>query len=152
MRLKSITIKQSRRGITLLEVLVGLGIMMAGLLAIATVIPSTLQAHNEAEILTQAAMLAQGKVAEIRRDDSATKQLKNQIRSMTTPSQPIPFIYEPRLTYSFSGVSIMYADMVTPTMTLEQIDPRARPGIPRVLIRYAPEFRPTQDVIYELLF
>lgn len=143
---------RSRRGLTLVEVLVGLAILTAGMLALATIIPSTLKSHDRAELLTVAAMLAQTKAEEIRRDDSLTQSLQNEIRNLRTPTTPIKFIQEPRLTYSFSGSSLQYALLNDPSLSNELIDPRARDGIARVIIRYAEDFSPDQEVLYELRF
>ncbi|MCE5229202.1 prepilin-type N-terminal cleavage/methylation domain-containing protein [bacterium] len=131
------------RGFTLVEVLVALAIMAAGVLVIATVFPKTLEASDAAQTLTIAAGLAQMKAEEIRRDNDQDGQMIDQIKVRTTPTDPIAFPRQPNLTYSFSGRSLIYTD---PT------DPRGAPGVPRVIIRYAAEFRKSQDVIYELRF
>ena len=136
----------ARRGFSLLEVLVGLAILTAGILAIAAVFPQTMRAHEDAELLTIAAALAQMKVEEIRRDDDLNGRLRAEIRSLPQPTASIVFINEPRLSYSFSNQSLLYANVNDPK------DPRATPGVPRVIIRYAPEFQPRQDAIYELRF
>lgn len=136
----------SRGAFSLLEVLVGLSILSAGLLAILAIFPYTLRAQREAELLTIAASLAQMKAEEIRRDDDLEKSLVNEIKNMTEPSAPITFPSESRLAYSFSGQTIQYARGYDPT------DPRTAPGVARVIIRYAAEYRPSQDVVYELRF
>lgn len=136
---------RTRRAFTLIEVLVGLTIMTAGLLAVAAVFPYTLRAQRDAELLTVAASLAQQKAEEIRRDNDRNGVLITQIRNRPSPTAPIIFPREPRLTYSFSGQSAQYFGMPA-------TDPRAMPSVPRVIIRYAPSYRPTQDVVYELRF
>jgi len=136
----------ARRAFTLLEVLVGLGILTAGLLAIIAVFPYTLRSQRDAELLSIAASLAQMKAEQVRRDSRPNGQLMRAIRSLTAPTTPITFPDERRLTYSFSGRTIMFANIGDPA------DLRAAPNIPRVLIRYSPSYRPSQDVIYELRF
>lgn len=131
---------------SLLEVLVALGILTAGLLTVLAVFPYTLQAQRDAELLTKAAALAQMKVEEIRRDDSVDGALLSEIKTMSDPSEPIVFQNEPRLAYQFCGRTLLYGSEADPA------DPRAQSGVARVIIRYAPSFRPTQDVIYELRF
>lgn len=133
-----------RRGFSLLEVLVALAVLTAGVLAIAAVFPKTLQAGNESLILTQAAALAQMKAEEIRRDNDRGGQLVDSIKNLPNPTDPVQFPREPRLTYSFSNRSLLY--------TADPSDPRAAAGVPRVIIRYAAEYRKSQDVVYELRF
>ena len=137
---------RARRGLTLLEVLVALVILTAGLLSLAAVFPRLLQAGRDAELLTSAAALAQQKAEEIRRDDSADRRLVTAIQQLTTPTAPIGFTFEPRLSYSFSGRTVMFGAVEDPE------DPRALDGVARVLIRYSASYRPSQDVIYELRF
>lgn len=132
------------RGFSLIEVLVGLGILLAGLVAIAAVFPTTLQATRDAELLTRAAALAQEKAEEIRRDNDREGRLIAEIRSRTTPTAPLVFSSEPRLEYSFCGRSLLYPESAA--------DPRSTAGIARVIVRYAPAYRPAQEVVYELRF
>src|SRR5687767_5793332 len=56
-------------GFTLIEVVVALGILLAGLIAIASIFPATLQAGRQSELLTRAVGLAEQKAEEIRRDN-----------------------------------------------------------------------------------
>jgi type II secretory pathway pseudopilin PulG len=133
-----------RRGLSLLEVLVALGILTAGLLVVLAIFPYTLQAQRDAELLTKAAALAQMKVEEIRRNDSLNGTMISAIRSLAEPSEPVAFQNEPRLAYQFCGRSVIY------TATGDGTDPRAQNGVARVIVRYASSFRPSQDVIYEL--
>ena len=130
----------------MLEVLVGLAILTAGLLAVAATFPTVLSAGRDAELLSVAAALANMKAEEIRRDDDVNGRLRIEIRALTIPTDPIEFVHEPRLSYSFSGVSLLYSNVDDPT------DPRATPGVARVIIRHARAYDPDQDVIYELRF
>lgn len=134
-----------RRGLSILEVLVALGILTAGMLSIMAIYPYTLKAQRDSELLSQAAGLAQMKAEEIRRDDTQAGAMIAAIKSMATPSDPIPFANEPRLTYSFCGETVMYRDV-------DPQDYRAASGVARVIIRYASSFRSSQDAIYELRF
>jgi prepilin-type N-terminal cleavage/methylation domain-containing protein len=131
-------------GFSLIEVLVGLAILAAGLIAIAAIFPTTLQAGRDAELITRATGLAQQKAEEIRRDNDREGRLIAEIRARTTPTDPLVFPNEPRLEYSFSGTSLLYP--------FNAADPRSTPGIARVIIRYAPSYRPHQEVLYELRF
>lgn len=133
---------------TLLEVLVSLAILMAGVLAIIYIFPRTLETRNEAAYLTTAALLAREKVEEIRRDDDTSATMVNAISSLMSPTAPITFPQEPNLTYSFSGKSVLYPDDGRPQGQL---------GVARVIIRYSKKYRPSSTnpdgtPIYELRF
>ena len=134
------------RGFTLLEVMLGLGIMTAGILAISAIFPYTLRAQRDAELLTVAAAYAQMKVEEVRRDSGSNGQLILALRALNEPTTPITFPDEPRLAYSYCGQTTLFDNTGIPN------DLRAAPNVARVLIRYAPGYRSTQDVIYELRF
>jgi prepilin-type N-terminal cleavage/methylation domain-containing protein len=136
-----------RRGYTLIEVLVALAILLAGVLAIVMFFPRTLSASAEAVLVTEAAVLAQMKAEEIRRDDDVQGSLVKAISQRTTPTDGIPFVQEPNLAYSFSGRTVLY-----PADQPNDGDPRNDDGVARVLIRYAKSYRSTEDVIYELRF
>jgi type II secretory pathway pseudopilin PulG len=141
----------ARRGATLLEVLLAVGILMAGMASLVAMFPAMLNGERDAEILTEAVALAQLKAEEIRRDDYSRHDLRLAIQDMTTSTTtPIAFPQEPRLTYSFSGKTLRYASILAsdPTTT----DTRAKSGIARVIIRCAPSYKASQDVIYELPF
>lgn len=135
-----------RRGLTLVEVMVSLAILLVGILTIVYFFPSSLEAAAVAEDRTKAAVLAQMKAEEIRRDDDQNNTLIETIRQLNTPTIAVTFPQEPTLAYQFSGRSILY----------EGETPAGDPGIARVIIRYAPEFRqsnnPDRDVLYELRF
>ena len=127
----------------MIEVLVALGILLAGILAVAAVFPYTLQAQRDAEVLSLAGALAQMKVEEIRRDDSADGKLVQAIKDLAEPTAPIVFPNEPRLSYSFSGRPLVKAADVS---TSASIAPAW------VIVRYDKNYRPSQDVVYELAF
>ena len=139
-----------RRGFSILEVLVALAILTAGMLTIMALYPTTLRAQRDAELLSEAAALAQMKAEEIRLLDSADGVLVAEIESLTTETETERLVFpnESRLTYSYCGATVMYAELAAATPG----DPRVASNVARVIIRYASEFRPTQDVIYELRF
>lgn len=127
-----------RRAVTVLETLVAMTIFLVGIVAIIHYYPSTIRQLTESAHLRQATMLAQMKAEEIRRDNDQMSNLMNEIRILSTPTDPIPFQVNPILSYSFNGESL--------------IDPSDSPGTPRVIIRYSSDYRPSQNVIYELKF
>ena len=132
------------RGFTLLEVLVSLTFLLVGIVPIVFLLPNTLRGRQEAQLEAQAAMLAQQKAEEIRRDNDLAGSLTAAIAARQTPTQPIVFPHAPDLAYAFSGRSLLYAD-----------SPRGDPGIPRVIIVKSSAIgagvRP-KDVVYELRF
>jgi type II secretory pathway pseudopilin PulG len=133
------------RAYSLLEVLVSLAILLAGILTIVNYFPLTLRANNRAALISQAALLAQLKAEEIRRDNIYGPKLLNLIRTLRQPTPPIQFPQNPILAYSFCGVSLI--DPVDdPDNTADDA------GVARIIIRYDKSYRPTQDVIYELRF
>lgn len=134
-------------GYTLLEVLVSLAVLMAGVLAILFLLPTTMRAGADAGFLTEAALLAQMKAEEIRRDDDAftSGTMVTAIAAMTDPTPPVPFPQNPRLSYSFSGQSLLHT-------TNDPADPRDDPNVARVIVRYSASYRSSQDVVYELRF
>lgn len=98
----------ARRGFNLLEVLVGLSILTAGVLAIAAAFPLIGGAQRDAELLALAAGRAQQKAEEIRRDDARDRSLVGAIETRQEPTDRIQFVDQPRLAYAFNGRSVMY--------------------------------------------
>lgn len=140
-----------RRGFTLLEVLVAVVVLLVGVIPIILLMPDMLRARNESELLTRAALLAQRKAEEIRRDDSPTVTLISSIQARTLATIPAPVVYpdEPRLSYTVCGETLLYRDMPTG-------QPVADPGVARVIVLKTPE-NPSADpltwnVLYELRF
>ncbi len=137
----------SLRGFTLLEVLIGMGILTAGVISVMWMYPSTMKANEMAELRTLGAMLAMSKVEEIRRDNDELDKLINGIKNMTAPSSLITFPMEPRLAYAFSARSELYINRDNAGMVIDDpTDPRDNPGIPRVHIYISPTFRGGQKV------
>ena len=133
------------KSFTLLEVLISLAILLGGIIAIVNFFPMTLKANRDAELLSQAALLAQMKAEEIRRDLKTNGDLLTQIKLLTQPTQAIQFAQNPNLAYCFCGKSLL--------------DPKDDPnnpaddfGVARIIIRYDKSYNPDQRVIYELRF
>lgn len=127
--------RRGLRGFSLLEVLVSIAVFLAGVVAIVFMFPRTLQAAHEAELKTKAALLAQMKAEEVRRDDDTSQTLTLAIAALRRPTDPLINPQEPDLSYSFNGRSLMYA----PTET-----PDGDPNIARVVIwRNAAGLAPT---------
>lgn len=141
------SLRRERHGYSLIEVLVSLAILLGGVIAIIFLIPNSLKASNDAAFLTEATLLAQMKAEEIRRDDDGytSGTLMKTISLRTTETTPVPFPQNPKLQYSFIGNTVIYTS-VPPG------DPRGEAGVPRVIVRYAPSYRSSEDVVYELRF
>lgn len=120
--------------------------LLIGVVAIIFFFPQSLEAARNAEHKTKAAVLAQMKAEEIRRDDDTSNTLIQAIRLRQSPTEPVTFAQEPDLAYQFSGRTILFQGEV----------PAGDPGVARVIIRYSPTFRRStntnKDVLYELRF
>ncbi len=129
-----------RRGFTFTETLVALVVLLIGVVGVMKILPVSLRGSFDATMKAAAALLAQKKVEELRRDSTLSNDYINTVAAMTTPTAPVPFPEDDRLTYSFSGRSLL--------------DPSGGGGalVPRVIVRYAADFRPGQQVLYELRF
>ncbi len=138
-------IDRSACGYSLVEVLVSMAILLAGLLAILNFFPQSFRANADAAIKAKASLYAQTKAEEIRRDWTQTDLLIGLVRNLGAPTAPIVFPEDTRLSYSFCGVSLI-DPIDTPG------DPRDDYGVARVIIRYAASYRPSEDIIYELRF
>jgi len=123
---------------SLLEVLVSMAVLLTGIVVILSFLPAVLQQNQRTADLSVAAYLAQQKAEEIRRDDTSSGQLIEEIRALSTPTAPIVFPLNPRFAYQFSGVSL-----ITPTNQV---------GVARVIVSYAPGQQSRGGVLYELRF
>lgn len=132
------TSRRARRGATIVESLVSLAIFLVGVVAILNYFPHSVRAAYDAADLSVAVMLAQMKAEEIRRDDDSMGSLVAAIQARATPTEAKPFFQDDRLTYAFSGVSL--------------VDPADAPNTARVIVRYNAEYRSSEDVLYELKF
>lgn len=139
--------RPGRSGLSLLEVLVGLSILAAGILAILSVTPTIMRANERAELRTIGAALAYQKIEEVRRDNDAGGKLINQIKNLTTPTAPVRFGADPRLSYRFSGVTLLYRNADG-----GPDDPRTTPGVARVIIMESPGFRARPQILDEYRF
>jgi len=142
-----LTSRVHRGGFTLIEVLVALAILLAGLVAIVQLFPVSLRASADAALQGEAVLLAQQKVEELRRDRDQQSDIINHIEGLATPTDPIVFPHQPRLTYSYSGVSVLYPEF-------DANDPRTFPNVARVIIRKrgTDPANPDGPVLYELRF
>jgi type II secretory pathway pseudopilin PulG len=138
-------IRHWEKGVSLIEVLVGMAILLAGIISILNMFPVSMRASNDAAMLTRAAVLAQQKTEEIRRDSDNQRTLINKIRLLTAPTTPVEFPEDTRLAYSFCGLSLL--DTVD-----DPDDPRDDVGVARIIVQYSTRFRKDGRVIYELRF
>ncbi|OPZ03758.1 MAG: hypothetical protein BWZ10_03261 [candidate division BRC1 bacterium ADurb.BinA364] len=136
---------RGRGGFTFLEVLVSLIILVSGVLAIANFFPVSLKASSRARLLSKAALLAQMKAEEIRRDADSAGATIDAIRLQADETTPQPFAEDPRMTYSFSGRS-----------ALDPVDDPDNPAddwlAPRVIVRENPAFSGKNGILFELRF
>jgi type II secretory pathway pseudopilin PulG len=128
-----------------LEVLVSLVILLGGILAILAYFPNALRANDRAVVLSEAALLAQRKAEEIRRDGDRGRLLIRQIQTLTIPTSPIVFPENSTLAYRFCGVSLFHP-------TDDRGDPRDRHGVARIIVQYSQGYRPDGRILYELRF
>lgn len=135
-----------RRGFTLLEVFIGLSILTVGILVVLQLFPYTIRANERAELRTIGAALAMQKIEEIRRDNDQGSRLIDGIKSLTSPTAPVPFAADPRLAYRLSGVTMLYSDSGVAN------DPRDDVGVARVIIQESPSFRSRPVILDEYRF
>ncbi|KPL11351.1 hypothetical protein AMJ85_03705 [candidate division BRC1 bacterium SM23_51] len=133
------------RGYSFLEVLISLVILLGGIMAIIAYFPNALRANDRAVMLSEAALLAQRKAEEIRRDSDQARTLIAAVRNLTVPTAPIVCPSNRNLAYRFSGISLL--DPVD-----DPGDPRDDHGVARVIVQYAESYRPGDDILYELRF
>ncbi len=135
--------RQRNKGFSLVEALIALAILLAGVIALVRFFPMLFESSSRVVLETRAAMLAQSKAQELLRDDDTSFTLARTIANLSTPTAPMPFPEEPALSYCFSGKSLIYPES----------DPvNGAPQVARVVVRYSASYRPSQDVIYELQF
>ena len=133
------------RGFSLLEVLVSVAILMAGILSIVHFFPMGLQARARAGDISRASLLAQRKAEEIRRDNDRAGRLIRAIAALDSPTEIKPFPNHPKFAYCFCGTSL-----IDPRDDPD--DPRDDHGVPRVIIMYSREYKGDNEVLYELRF
>lgn len=140
---RTFLIEYPRRGYSLVEVIVAVAIFAIGVIGILQFFPQSLRVSSEAALRGQAALIAQQKAEEIRRDDNQAGDLVEAISFLEEPTDPIPYPFDDRLTYQFHSRPILTDD--PPPLPGTQ-------GVPHVIVRYNPEFRPPGDVLFELRF
>lgn len=131
---------------TLVEVLVAMAILLVGIVGIVQFFPPSLRASSEAALKGRAALLAQQKEEELRRDGDKLGSLIRAIQLSATPTAPIPFPEDQRLTYQFSSRSLWLGSVDHPGDVEDDL------GVARIVVRYNTEFRPAGEVLYELRF
>ena len=136
---------KSRQGFSLVEVLVALVIFIIGVIGIMQLFPATLRASADSAARARATLLAEAKVAELRRDDTASAAFIEQIRLLTAPTDPVPFPEDNRFAYQFHSRSILEPDDFSTSITDDY-------DVPRVIVRYNTAFRPKGEVLFELRF
>ncbi|MCX7048844.1 MAG: prepilin-type N-terminal cleavage/methylation domain-containing protein [Candidatus Sumerlaeota bacterium] len=129
----------ARRGFTILETLIAMAIFLVGVVAILNYYPLTLRTTYDAADLSIAALLAQYKAEEIRRDDDQAHNLMNAIRGLAAPTTPMPFAQDSRLAYQFFNIVK---------------DPISNPGVktPVVIVSYNAQFRSSGDKLIQFEF
>ncbi len=137
-------VKRAGRGFSLIEVLFAVAVLTIGIVGILQLFPPSLRATNEAALRGRAALLAQQKAEEIRRDDARGAQILETIANLPDPTDPVPFTEDDRLVYQFHSRSLLEPDG-------EGDDPAFEPGVPRVIVRFNPEFGDGK-VLHELRF
>ncbi|NQU44754.1 prepilin-type N-terminal cleavage/methylation domain-containing protein [bacterium] len=137
------------RAFSLLEVLVAVVILITGITAIAAFFPMALRQNQNSIDKSNAAFLAQMKAEEIRRDDTRGALLIQAVTVHEPPGEAterIVFAQDERFAYSFGNRSEIDPEPV------DSSDLTTTHGIPRIIVRYAADFKPTEDVLYELRF
>jgi len=142
---KNFPCSSRNRAYSLLEVLVSVAILLAGIISIINFFPLGLQAQHRAGDVSTAAFLAQQKAEEIRRDNDRFNRLITAIRSLRNPTQVITFPNNNRFAYCFCGTSI-----IDPRDDPD--DPRDDHNVPRVIILYSLEYKGKNEVLYEMRF
>jgi Tfp pilus assembly protein PilV len=127
-------------GYTLMEVLVSMTILLAGILAIAGFFPRALDNNTRAADLSIAAFIAQSKAELIRlsNESNQTPSSIDYIAGLSTMTEPVVYGLDERFSYRFSGETFLYAN-----------DPTVTTGVARVIIVYTDD---PDTPIYELTF
>lgn len=136
---------RGRRGYSLLEVIVAMAVLLAGVVGVMQFFPPTIDAAARASLTSRAAMLAQQKAEEMRRDRDGQATIITEIENLTVPTTLTPFQDDNRLAYQFYGRSLL-------DPSDDPGDPRDDHGVARVIVRYNPAFKPSAEILYELRF
>jgi type II secretory pathway pseudopilin PulG len=127
---------------TLVEVLVAMAVLLAGVVAILQVFPISLRSNEQANLVTAAALLGQQKVEEIRRDRDFQNTLIRIAIGTNPETARQPFPNDQRLTYSFSDRPLRSDVPFVPGP-----DPQAW-----IIVRAAPGFDPEAPVLFQAQF
>lgn len=138
-------LRRRRSAYTLVEVLVALVVLLVGIVAIVQLFPVSLQGNKDAELRGAAALLAQQKVDELRRDRDQLDLVLAEIRGLGAPTAPVVWNVDDRLAYSYSGVSTL-------ATSDDPADPTDDPNVARVVVTLNPAFDPSARTVYELRF
>jgi len=135
-----------RRGFSLIEVIVAVMILLVGVVGIVQLFPPSLRVSSEAALKGRAALLAQQKLAELRRDDDSMRTILTTIAGLgTDETPPVSFADDDRLVYQFSARSA-----IDPENTSNET--QFAPDVPRIVVRFNQAFRADRGVLYELRF
>jgi type II secretory pathway pseudopilin PulG len=145
---------RARQAFTLLEVLIGMAILLTGVVGVIALFPTVTRSNEIAELRSIGATLALMKIEEIRRDNDENDKLINSIKNLSSPTPPIPFPSEPRLSYSFSSTTVLYVNRDSSGNIVDDpLDPRDDPGIARVIVQISPQYRPGKaQILDEYMF
>lgn len=131
----------------------GFAILTVAILSLISIFPTTLRAHEDAELLALGASLAMMKIEEIRRDNDCAGELIDRIRNLLEPTEPVPFGQEPRLAYRLSSTTILYVKLDSAGDPVDDpADPRDDAGVARVIIQESPLFSSEPKIIAEFRF
>lgn len=131
----------------MVEVIVALAVLLIGVVGVLQFFPPSLRASSEAALRGKAALLAQQKAEELRRDATnsgfAVPDAVDQILALGAPTEPIAFPEDDRLVYQFYNRSLLY----DPSGPDDPSTPDDDFPAARVIVRYNHEFRP-QDPLW----
>lgn len=124
-----------------------LSIFLFGVVALLNFFPLKVRTGVDAAVLTEAALLAQLKAQEVRRDNAPDSLFFLWMRSLPSPMPPegIPFGQNPDLRYAFCGRSVLDPDD-DPGVPEDDF------GVPRIIILSPRHSRHANGVVYELRF
>lgn len=137
--------RRRQHAYSMIEVIVSIAILVIGIVGVLQFFPPSLRASSEAALRGHAALLAQRKMEEIRRDDNQSFDLITTIRNLDEPTELVVFPEDDRLAYQFHSRSLLADDEMSGNI-------EDMPGIPRVIVRYNPQFRSSADILVELRF
>lgn len=127
-----------RRGYSLVEVVVAVMILLIGIVGVVEFIPPSLRAASESTLRGRAALLAQERLEELRRDANQSDDVFTAMHALPGPTAPLVFAQDSRMAYQFSPRSLLDGTDTTTDLY--------------VVVRYAADFRPSAEILYELRF